>query len=50
MATETPAVRTEEHIYVGTINAIYLLLMTLGYFAFRLEPGRLTRIESDGDD
>lgn len=34
-------------IYIGAINTIYLLLMTLGYFAFRLQPGRLTRTESD---
>ena len=34
-------------IYVATINTIYLLLMTLGYFAFRMQPGRLTRTESD---
>jgi cellulose synthase/poly-beta-1,6-N-acetylglucosamine synthase-like glycosyltransferase len=34
-------------VYVGAINTIYLLLMTLGYFAFRQQPGRLTRTESD---
>ena len=34
-------------IYVAAINTIYLLLMTLGYFAFRMQPGRLTRTESD---
>lgn len=34
-------------VYVAAINTIYLLLMTLGYFAFRLQPGRLTRTESD---
>lgn len=34
-------------VYVGVINTIYLLLMALSYFAFRFQPGRLTRTESD---